>query len=115
MWELGNQPVVGKQTRLKLQIGDWDLHEYLVIVASTGEYIIGMDILRGATLEINGTYWAFGTTRWLHARAITLGLIQQEADISVATEIVNLKQYKIPGGDAEIQANINDLLSTSVV
>lgn len=106
VWGLGEQPVVGKMTKLKLQIGDWNLHTYSVMVTSTSEYILGMDALRGATLEINGTYWAFGTTWWLHARAITVGFIQQEAHIPVAIEIVYIKQYKTSGGDAEIQLSM---------
>lgn len=85
MWGLGEQPVVGKITKLKLQIGDWRPHTYSVMVASIGECISGMDGLRGAPLEMNGTYWASGTMWWLHARVITVGLIQQVAEIAIAT------------------------------
>lgn len=110
MWGLGEQPVVRKITKLKSQIADWDPHTYSVMITSIGEYILGMDVLWGATLEINGTYRAFATMQWLHARSITERLTQHEADIPVAMEIISIKQYKIPGGDAEIQATINDLL-----
>lgn len=62
---------MGRVTKLELQIGDWGLPIYSVVVSSTGQYILGMDILWGDTLEINGTYRAFVTTQGLHARVIT--------------------------------------------
>lgn len=111
MWGLGE---VGRVTKLELQIGDWDPPIYSVVLASIGQYILGMDILWSATLEIIGTCWAFGTTQCLHARVITVGLVQQEAEIPRATEIVNIKHCKFPQGDAEIQATVNDLLQAGV-
>lgn len=45
---------------------------------------------------------------------ITVELVLQEAEIPRATGIINIKHYKFPRGDAEIQATANDLVQAGV-
>lgn len=45
---------------------------------------------------------------------IIVGLVQQEAEIPRGTEIINIKHYKFPQEDAEIQATANDLVQAGV-
>ncbi|XP_017695280.1 PREDICTED: endogenous retrovirus group K member 8 Pol protein-like [Lepidothrix coronata] len=99
---------------ITLQIADYPPKPYRVMVARIFEYIIGIDVIRGMDLWIDNTLWSFGSTRW-RFRAIQVGKIQEEANIPICTQIVNLKQYKIPGGDEEIQTTIQELLEAQVV
>lgn len=52
VWGLEDQLVLGIMTKIKMQIGNWDPREYRVMIAQMGEYILGMDVLWGTTLEL---------------------------------------------------------------
>lgn len=73
------------------------------MIAEVEEYITGMDIVQRGVVEIGCTFWACGTTRWLHVQAVQVGKAFEEAHILVAAEVVVQSQYKIPGGDEVTQ------------
>lgn len=85
------------------------------MIAATGEYIIGVDLLKRNSLALGNEVWSFGASQWIQVRTVMVGRIPKEAPIPIATTAVNLKQYKIPGGDQEIQQTIDDLIEAGVV
>ncbi|KAJ7425404.1 Glycine dehydrogenase (decarboxylating), mitochondrial [Pitangus sulphuratus] len=99
---------------ITLRIADNPPKSYRVMIAKIFEYIIGIDVIRGIDLWIDNILGSFGSTWWC-IRAIQVGKIQEEANIPICTQLVNLKQYKIPGGDEEIQTTIQELLEAQVM
>ncbi|XP_059689985.1 uncharacterized protein LOC132320724 [Gavia stellata] len=115
VWGLGDQPLIRHLTHVTLQIGNWPPRSFRLMIAQIGEYIIGTDILRGQILELPDGLWAFGSARQLRIWAIQVGKVPDKANIPVAHTVVHLKQYRIPGGKAEIEQTIQDLLQVGMV
>lgn len=115
IWGLGDAPVQCVQTRIRLQIGDWKPNEHNVMIAATGEYIIEIDLLKGNSLVLGNVLWSFGAPCWFQVQTVVVGRIPDPAPIPVDQEVINLKQYKIPGGDLEIQQTIDELIEAGVI
>lgn len=80
------------------------------------EYIIGIDILKGITLQLSDGQYQFGIKPYISARPVLVGKIRMPpVQILPATKVVTIKQYRIPGGHEEISQMIKDLLEIGVL
>ncbi|XP_030058278.1 uncharacterized protein LOC115469623 [Microcaecilia unicolor] len=123
---LGGKSIPAVETQLAMQIGDLQLQKYAVMITPVPEYIIGMDILRGLKLTIEGRSWQFGTSPAVPRRlkyistynihAVLVGkIVDEPLTIPAATQLVAQKQYRIPGGTAEITRTIQELQEVGVI
>lgn len=112
---LGGHEVKGKIIRVHLKIGSLPLREYEVIITPVKEWIIGMDVLQGMTLHLNTGRFEFGT-RNFQARPILVGKVKMEPfPIPLASKVISLKQYRIPGGQKEISDTIKEYVDAGVL
>ncbi|XP_066433951.1 uncharacterized protein [Eleutherodactylus coqui] len=113
---LGGKQVEAVQTKIKLKIGDIPSQYYKVMIVPIPEYIIGIDILKGLTLQLLDGKYQFGVKSYITARPVLVGKVKMPpVEIPPVSKVINMKQYRIPGGDKEISDTIQDLLDTGVI
>ncbi|XP_033837872.1 uncharacterized protein LOC117384830 [Periophthalmus magnuspinnatus] len=99
-----------------MKIGSLPMKEYTVLVTPVKEWIIGMDILAGMTLHLQQGKFVFGTTSTIQARPVLVGKVKMTPfPIPIASKVVNMKQYRIPGGHDEITSTIKDYVKAGVL
>uniref|UniRef100_A0A3P9HUH9 ribonuclease H n=1 Tax=Oryzias latipes TaxID=8090 RepID=A0A3P9HUH9_ORYLA len=112
---LGGSVVMGKTATLPLKIGNMPIKQYSVIITPIKEWIIGMDVLAGMTLNLQQGKFMFGVRNFC-CRAVTVGRLKMPPfPIPQATKLVCLKQYRIPGGHEEISVTIKEYLDAGVL
>lgn len=93
MTGLGGAEITAKQVTLTMKIGQFPKREYSVVIAPIKEYIIGIDIIKAMSLDLDdGRYqfavWAFKIL------PITVGhLHMTPVKLPEPAKIVALKQY----------------------
>ncbi|CAM2107111.1 unnamed protein product [Caretta caretta] len=95
-----------------------------VSAATIGEYILGIDVLQGRSVDTQYGLFVFGHPRYLSAtqvrevRALTIlrGSPRWEPVVlPPPTAIVSKKQHRLPGGEEEITQTISALLEAKVI
>lgn len=80
------------------------------------EYIIGIGIPKGLTLNLPNGQHQSGIKNCISAPTISVGKVKVPAvQIPAATEVVTMKQCRTLGGQEEISRTINDLLDAGVL
>ncbi|XP_069059605.1 LOW QUALITY PROTEIN: uncharacterized protein [Pleurodeles waltl] len=99
----GGAETEAKPVKLKLSIGKGPPFSAEVLIAEVPEYIIGMDLLLGKTIDTETMTVLIGHAKWspLH--------------VPPPKEPVCIKQYRIPGGLKEISEIIQRLLDAGVL
>lgn len=107
--------VLGKTIMLPLKIGSMPIKTYPVIITPVKEWILGMDILAGMTLYLQRGKFSFGIKK-VDCKAVMMGKVKMPPfPIPLATQVVSLKQYRIPGGHDEISATIQEYVDAGVL
>uniref|UniRef100_A0A3B3TTT1 RNase H type-1 domain-containing protein n=1 Tax=Poecilia latipinna TaxID=48699 RepID=A0A3B3TTT1_9TELE len=113
---LGGNVIFGKAVKLPLKIGQLPIAEYTALVTPVKEWIIGMDVLAGMTLHLQQGKFEFGVPRPLQMKSVLVGKVKMPPfPIPLATQMVSMKQYQIPGGQEEISATIKDYVAAGVL
>nr|XP_033785733.1 uncharacterized protein LOC117353657 [Geotrypetes seraphini] len=112
---LGGKIIQAVQTKLRLKIGQLPIREYTVLITEIPEYIIGIDILKGLTLQLSDGIYSFGKSPAIPIRSVVVGKLPVPIVVPISTKIVNMKQYRIPGGHEEITNTIQDLVKAGVI
>ncbi len=111
---IGGKPIQAVATRVKLKIGHLPTREYEVLITPIKEWIIGMDILRGMTLHLDDGCFKFGGM--IQARPVLVGRVKMPPfPIPLANKVVQMKQYRIPGGNQEITDTVKDYVAAGVL
>lgn len=82
------------------------------------EYIIGMDILKGMTLQLEDGKYNFAVAKLtfkIYPNIIVGKLIMPPLMLPTPTKVVHCRQYKIPGGHNEISETIQQYLNAEVM
>ena len=99
----------GVLTDVRLTVGPVGPRTHPVVISPVPECIIGIDILRNWQNSHIGSLNC-------RVRAIMVGKAKwKPLELPLPKKIVNQKQYRIPGGIAEITATIKDLKDAGVV
>nr|XP_033811836.1 uncharacterized protein LOC117365469 [Geotrypetes seraphini] len=112
---LGGKIIQAVQTKLRLKIGQLPIREYTVLITEIPEYIIGIDILKGLTLQLSDGIYSFGKSPAIPIRSVVVGKLPVPIVVPISTKIVNMKQYRILGGHEEITNTIQDLVKAGVI
>lgn len=105
----GGQVINGVLTDVRLTVGPVGPRTHPVVISPVPECIIGIDILRNWQNSHIGSLNC-------RVRAIMVGKAKwKPLELPLPKKIVNQKQYRIPGGIAEITATIKDLKDAGVV
>ena len=98
------------------QIGQLPKQTYLVMIVPIPEYVIGIAILKGLTLQLTDGQNQFGICSLTYSTcSVIIGCIKYEVELPPSTSIVQMKQYKIPGGQQEISDTIQENLDAKVL
>ncbi|XP_042663842.1 uncharacterized protein LOC122154884 [Tyto alba] len=113
---LGGKQIEAVQTQIEMKIGNLPKRLYSVMIVPIPEYIIGIDILKGLTLNLPDGQYQFGVKNHFSIKTILVGKVKMPpVQIPAATKLVTMKQYRIPGGHEEISQTIKDLLDAGVL
>jgi hypothetical protein len=105
----GGQVINGVLTDNRLTVGPVGPQTHPVVISPVPECIIGIDILRNWQNSHIGSLTC-------GVRAIMVGKAKwKPLELPLPKKTVNQKQYRIPGGIAEITATIKDLKEAEVV
>ncbi|KAJ1124565.1 hypothetical protein NDU88_003015 [Pleurodeles waltl] len=114
----GGAKTEAKPVKLKLSIGKGPPFSAEVLIAEVPEYIIGMDLLLGKTIDTQWGTFTFGV-RSVHikkSRTVLVGHAKwNPLHVPPPKEPVCIKQYRIPGGHKEISETIQELLDAGVL
>ena len=114
----GGQMIPVTQTWLKLGVGRLPPREYKVSIAPIPEYILGIDILSGLTLQTTVGEFRL-RERCISIRAVQ-AIIRGHAEIEPIClpqprRITNTKQYRLPGGQQEITKTVQELERVGII
>ena len=80
------------------------------------ECIIGIDILKGLTLQLTDGRYQFGICSLTYStRSVIIGCIKHEVELPPATSGVQMKQHRIPGGQQEVSDIVQEHLDAKVL
>lgn len=94
---LGGKESKAVQTSLYMKTGYLPKREYQVMIVPIPEYITGIDILKGLTLNLDGGKYQFCVYMIKLVVPVVVGkLLEPPVTVPETTEVVTQKQYCIP-------------------
>ncbi|XP_074844505.1 uncharacterized protein LOC142010140 [Carettochelys insculpta] len=117
---LGGAETTAYAVEVTLTLGKAPPFRATVLAAPLGEYIIGMDVLRGRCVDTQYGLFAFGHPRYIRAIRTVEPLLRghpkwEPVCLPVPQTPVSVKQYRIPGGEQEISDSIAALLQAEII
>ncbi|XP_043935349.1 uncharacterized protein LOC122808454 [Protopterus annectens] len=114
----GGAKTVGVKTKVRIAFGDGIPVFIVAVIAPVPEHIVGIDVLKGRTLETTVGPFRFGVRHCSvnAVKAIVRGDAKWEPlHIPTPKVVTNIKQYRIPGGHSEITETIQELLRVGIL
>lgn len=116
---LGGQHTWAHKVYCRLQIGKGPIFKAQVLISELPDNILGMDILRGQTIQTDAGVFSFGNSVRSFFVSAVKPIIRGHAKwtpvyIPPPKHPVNLKQYRIPGGHQEVTDTIKAFLDVGV-
>ncbi|CAM2111330.1 unnamed protein product [Caretta caretta] len=121
---LGGAETPAYEVIVTLTLGKAPPFQAMVLAAAIGEYILGIDVLRGCSVDNQYGLFAFGHPQYVSVtwvREVRVLMILQSAPhwepvvLPPLTAVVSKRQYRLPGGEEEITQMISALLEAKII
>ncbi|XP_074922425.1 uncharacterized protein LOC142046889 [Chelonoidis abingdonii] len=121
---LGGAETLAYEVMVTLTLGKAPPFQAMVLAAAIGEYILGIDVLRGHSVDTQYGLFAFGHPRYVSAmrarKVRTLTIMRgsprwEPVVLPPPIAVVSKKQYRLPGGEEEMTQTINALLEAKII
>lgn len=121
---LGGAETPAYKVTVTLTLGKAPLFRATVLAAAIEEYILGIDVLQGRSVDTQCGLFAFGHPRYVSVTWVrevwVLTILRgssrwEPVVLPPLTAVVSKKQYRLPGGEEEITQTISALLEAKVI